>query len=90
MKKKYQYAIMQGRLLPRFNNRYQAFPLNYWKGEFHIAKEMGFDFVEFIFDYNDFQSNPLFSSSGIKEISKVVKSVYLNDGSLISTYFSSN
>ena len=73
MKKKYQYAIMQGRLLPRFNNRYQAFPLNYWKGEFLIAKEMGFDFDEFIFDYTDFQSNPLFSSSGIKEISKVVK-----------------
>lgn len=87
MKKKYQYAIMQGRLLPRFNNRYQAFPLNYWKGEFHIAKEMGFDFVEFIFDYNDFQSNPLFSSSGIKEISKVVKESRVGVRSVCADYF---
>ena len=43
-------GIMQGRLLPRYKGRYQAHPVNYWQAEFYIAKEMGFDQIEFILD----------------------------------------
>ena len=30
---------MQGRLLPKYQGRYQAFPVGNWKDEFKVAKE---------------------------------------------------
>ena len=46
-----QIGIMQGRLLPKYKKRYQAHPVGYWQAEFNIAKELGFDQIEFILDY---------------------------------------
>ena len=37
MVEKYQFGLMQGRLLPRYKNRYQAFPVGYWEAEFYMA-----------------------------------------------------
>ena len=31
-------GIMQGRLLPKYNGRYQAHPVGYWQKEFEYAK----------------------------------------------------
>ncbi len=59
---------MQGRLLPKYQDRYQAHPKGYWKNEFPIASQLGLDSIEFIFDYNDAEENPLLSLEGIKEI----------------------
>ena len=64
---------MQGRLLPKFKNRYQAHPLGYWKEEFTIAKEIGLSYIEFILDQNDYQKNPLMSDTGIIEIEKMIQ-----------------
>ncbi len=64
-------GIMQGRLLPKFNGRYQAHPLGYWEDEFSIASDLGLECIEFIFDFNDYQQNPLFSNEGIGEIEKI-------------------
>ena len=46
-------GVMQGRLVPKYQGRYQAFPVGMWKDEFKIAKECGIDLVEFILDFND-------------------------------------
>ena len=32
-------GIMQGRLLPKYKNRYQAHPFGYWEDEFWIAQK---------------------------------------------------
>lgn len=64
-------GIMQGRLLPKFSGRYQAHPLGYWEDEFSIASDLGLKCIEFIFDFNDYQQNPLFSNEGIREIEKI-------------------
>ena len=61
-------SIMQGRLLPRYKNKYQAFPVGYWQAEFHIAKELGFSGIEWIVDYNGWDQNPLLNSVGTQEI----------------------
>lgn len=66
-------GIMQGRLLPKYKNRYQAHPFGYWKDEFNIAKNIGVSYIEFILDYNDYLLNPLMSNLGISEISKVIQ-----------------
>ena len=46
-------GVMQGRLVPKYNNRYQAFPVGMWQNEFNIARDCGLDLIEFILDFND-------------------------------------
>ena len=52
-------GVMQGRLVPKYKDRYQAFPKDNWKDEFKIASSFGLDCIEFIFDYEDYEENPL-------------------------------
>jgi len=80
-------GILQGRLLPRYKNRYQAHPVNYWQAEFNVAKEFGFSQIEFILDYNDVSENPLMSNVGIKEIKKLVKETGVEVKSICADYF---
>jgi L-ribulose-5-phosphate 3-epimerase UlaE len=61
-------GVMQGRLLPKYKGRYQAHPVGYWEKEFSIASNLKLESIEFIFDYNNFHSNPLYSEKGIKKI----------------------
>ncbi|MFM1755959.1 MAG: hypothetical protein RL621_883 [Bacteroidota bacterium] len=70
---KKEFGVMQGRLLPKYNNRYQAHPLGYWQDEFKIASELGISYIEFILDYEDFLLNPLMSNSGINEIIRIIQ-----------------
>jgi len=61
-------GIMQGRLLPKFKGRFQAHPVGYWDKEFSIAADLKLNCIEFIFDFNDYESNPLYTKSGINKI----------------------
>ena len=64
-------GVMQGRLLPKYKGRYQAFPKHTWQEEFKIASDFGLDCIEFIFDYEDYEKNPLIKNPKlILEISK--------------------
>ena len=58
-------GVMQGRLLPKLNNQYQAHPTNYWQDEFSISAEMGLDCIEFILDFDSCRENPLIKNDGI-------------------------
>lgn len=57
--KKNKIGVMQGRLLPKYQGRYQAHPLGYWREEFEVAGKLGLDCIKFIFDFNDAFKNPL-------------------------------
>jgi len=61
-------GVMQGRLLPKYKGRYQAHPVGYWEKEFSIASELKLECIEFIFDYNEFNLNPLYSKTGINKL----------------------
>lgn len=61
-------GIMQGRLLPKYQGRYQAHPVGYWQEEFPKAAELGLDCIEFILDFNDAEFNPLLRDDGPDEI----------------------
>lgn len=80
-------GILQGRLLPRYKNRYQAHPINYWQAEFYIAKELGFSQIEFILDFNEYEQNPLMSKDGIKEIKRLIKQTGVKVRSVCADYF---
>ena len=80
-------GVMQGRLLPKYLGRYQAHPINYWKDEFFIAKEIGLDCIEFILDYNDANSNPLLTDDGVKEINSAVQDSSIEVKTICADYF---
>ena len=66
-------GIMQGRLVPPVDNRIQAFPAFSWRKEFAIARDLGFDSIEFIFDIDDdkdIATHPLLENgcSSIREL----------------------
>ena len=80
------FGIMQGRLLPKLNSRYQAHPIGYWQDEFLIAKKLKLDLIEFIFDFNDYLSNPLMSIDG-KEIDKIICQTGVEVKTICADYF---
>jgi L-ribulose-5-phosphate 3-epimerase len=80
-------GVMQGRLLPKYQGRYQAHPLNYWQKEFEIAKEIGLDCIEFILDYNDAEKNPLLRDGGAEEILEVSHKTGVSVKTFCADYF---
>ena len=81
------FGIMQGRLLPKLNNRYQAHPIGYWQDEFILAKKLKLDLIEFIFDYDNYMLNPLMSLSGIENIQRVISETGVNVKTICADYF---
>jgi L-ribulose-5-phosphate 3-epimerase len=80
-------GVMQGRLLPKFQGRYQAHPIDYWQDEFVIAQQIGLDCIEFILDYNDVDQNPLMHKSGVEEIKVLAKATGVEVYTICADYF---
>ena len=80
-------GVMQGRLLQKYQGRYQAHPLGYWQDEFVVAKEEGLDCIEFILDFNAAYSNPLLSPTGGEEIKRVSEQTGIQVHSVCADYF---
>jgi len=80
-------GVMQGRLLPKYQGRYQAHPVGYWQDEFAVAKQFGLDCIEFILDYNDAASNPLLRADGAGEISRVSATIGVKVQTVCADYF---
>lgn len=80
-------GVMQGRLLPKYKNRYQAHPVGYWEDEFEIASSLGIDLIEFILDHNDYEENPLMSLSGCKKISSICNQTGVEVKTICADYF---
>jgi L-ribulose-5-phosphate 3-epimerase len=80
-------GVMQGRLLPKYHDRYQAFPVGNWQDEFKVAKNCGLDLIEFILDFNDAEENPLLKSGGINEITSVIAATGVSVKTICADYF---
>ena len=78
---------MQGRLVPKYQGRYQAFPIGMWQDEFRVAKECGLDLIEFILDFNDAEKSPLLKLGGIDEIIGVSKDTDVSVKTICADYF---
>lgn len=55
---------MQGRLTPDPENLIQFFPTDNWMNEFKLAHHCGFNEIELIMDYNNWESNPVMTAEG--------------------------
>jgi L-ribulose-5-phosphate 3-epimerase len=80
-------GVMQGRLLPKYQDRYQAHPVGYWHDEFFLAQDIGLDYIEFILDFNDAKDNPLLNDNGLNEISAVVDKTGVKVKTICADYF---
>lgn len=82
-----QLGIMQGRLTPSNGRGIQFFPFDGWKEEFHIGKRIGIQEIEWIFDYPDYEKNPIWSHEGRKEIRGVISQSGVEVRSVCWDYF---
>jgi L-ribulose-5-phosphate 3-epimerase UlaE len=80
-------GVMQGRLLPKYQGRYQAHPVGYWQKEFEIAQHTGLDCIEFILDFNDAKDNPVLSKDGIEEIKAMIGKTGVKVQTICADYF---
>jgi hexulose-6-phosphate isomerase len=62
------YGVMQGRLSPPEEGRFQSFPRAQWREEFARARVAGFDYIEWIHDEYGRTANPIFSEAGLLEL----------------------
>lgn len=65
------YGIMQGRLSPPEDGRFQSFPRASWADEFPRARAAGLDYIEWIVDDYGASANPLLTNEGIAEINRL-------------------
>jgi len=81
------FGVIQGRLLPKYQGRYQAHPLGYWQDEFFQAKKFGLDCIEFILDFNDAENNPLLTKNGPLEILQLSSETGVTVKTVCADYF---
>ena len=62
------YGVMQGRLSPPEDGRFQSFPRVTWRDEFAKARAVNFDYIEWIDDGYGEAQNPIFSDAGLSEM----------------------
>mgnify|MGYP001359207227 CR=1 FL=1 len=80
-------GIMQGRLLPKYQGRYQAHPVGYWQEEFTHANHLGLDCIEFIINYDNSEKNPLLNSEGLENIREISNKSGVRVLSICADYF---
>lgn len=82
---KFELGVMQGRLVEKYQGRYQAHPVGYWQDEFDRAAEAGLELIEFILDYNDADLNPLLCAP--EKILEVCSKTGVGVRSICADYF---
>lgn len=81
------YGIMQGRLTESRKRGIQFFPFENWEKEFYLAQTLGLDEIEFIFDYERYEENPLWTQKGIDKLKKVIQETGVEVRSVCFDYF---
>jgi L-ribulose-5-phosphate 3-epimerase len=80
-------GIMQGRLLPPEEDRFQCFPRAGWMTEFGLAAAAGLDSIEWIYDVWGLDINPISSDEGIHQMRSLAGQHGIAVASLCADYF---
>lgn len=82
-------GIMQGRLSPPQGGRIQSFPVETWGEEFELAARAGLSHIEWIYEKETEEVNPLRTEKGIAEIRSQVAESGVCVRSVCADYFMS-
>jgi hexulose-6-phosphate isomerase len=80
-------GIMQGRLSPPAAGRLQAFPWTSWEQEFHHARACGLDCIEWIFEGDRYEQNPIWTVSGSERVRRQIEETGIPLRSICADYF---
>lgn len=81
-------GFMQGRLVEKYNGRYQAFHPSLWDKEFKIASRLGLKSIEIIADYENEDLNPIFhNESSLNNLNSISKDTGVKIFSVCADYF---
>ncbi len=83
-------GIMEGRLVPPYNNRIQCFPKDNWSQEFALAAQAGLECIEWIYDGHGLELNPFTSSAGLEQIKTFSQQSSVGVLSICADYFMEN
>lgn len=78
---------MQGRLTKSDGRGIQFFPFEEWKEEFVKGQEIGINEIEWIFDYQNYEANPLWTKNGREEIVELISTTGIKVNSICWDYF---
>lgn len=78
---------MQGRLSPPVPGRLQAFPWSSWEEEFSRARACGFDIVEWLFEADRYEQNPIWTRTGVERIGRHIADTGIQLRSVCADYF---
>ena len=67
--------------------RLQAFPWGNWEREFDLAAKLGFDGIEWLFESDRWDENPIMSEAGVKAILRQVAATGVKVFSICGDYF---
>jgi L-ribulose-5-phosphate 3-epimerase len=80
-------GIMQGRLSAPPRDRIQAFPWSSWEGEFNHARDCGFSSIEWLFEAENYEQNPVWTESGRELVRNASSVSQVPVRSLCADYF---
>lgn len=80
-------GIMHGRLLPPFEGRFQTFPAQGWREEFHHARKAGLASIEWIYEVPHEADNPLGSDAGLTELRVLMEETGVKVHSICADYY---
>lgn len=80
-------AIMQGRLLPPYEGRFQAFPAKKWREEFENANSASLACIEWIYEKPNEHLNPFNCDDGIEELRQIIKTSGIGIRSICADYY---
>ena len=81
------YGVMQGRLSPPEDGRFQSFPRSSWREEIARAKETALDYIEWIHDDYDRGANPIFTAEGRAELAALKQQHGIGTPALCGDWF---
>ncbi len=77
---------MQSRLTPPRDRGIQFFPFGEWRQEFELARKLDLAFIEFIFDLDRYEENPLWTETGQKEIRAAIAETGVSVNAISADY----
>ncbi|MDA2936661.1 sugar phosphate isomerase/epimerase [Acidobacteria bacterium AH-259-A15] len=80
-------GVMQGRLSPPRGGRIQSFPVDTWREEFKLVRQAGLDCIEWIYEKEAEEVNPLTTDEGIAEIRLLAENSGVAVGSVCGDYY---
>lgn len=81
------YGVMQGRLAPPEDGRFQSFPRLAWREEIQRARETGLDYIEWIHDEYGRTANPIFTAEGRAELAALKQQYNIETPALCGDWF---